>query len=167
MKNIPKRFGTILNLIFLINWTTFLAIIIYIYKNIYEKHESFPQWLTILCSVLPFILLSFLSFYIYLVIFKIKNYEKLQQKKSQKYLIVIITFASLTILSSLIILLANLEQYIILAIALYLSISFIFAIATLIIDALFFMQRLKWETIILKETTTSNSIDVIEVKNKE
>lgn len=153
-----KKTGTILNFLFIINWIFLLMFFLDAKK--YQKSLTGGYFIAALA--IPIVTLLFLSLY-FLIIWSIsKNYEQKQEKKKiVLYLILIIGFAVLSILSTLLILITLNSKLLILGFSLSITFSIVFGIIAIIFDTHFMITRIKWDHMSLADDQKNDIIDIV------
>lgn len=137
-----KKIGTILNFLFIINWL--FLFLFYLDARKYDK--TLVDGYFVAAIIIPIVTLLSLSIYISLFVLLTKKYKLPEQKKTLFfYLLIIIIFAFLSILSTLLILLACEKKFLHLGFTLALTFSIIFGIIAIIFDSSFMFLRIKWD----------------------
>ena len=153
-----KKTGTILNFLFIINWIFLLMF--FLDAKRYQKSLTGGYFIAALA--IPIVTLLFLSLY-FLIIWSIsKNYHQKQQKqKIILYSILIIGFAILSILSTLLILITRNSKLLILGFSLSIVFSIVFGIIAIIFDTYFMVTRIKWDHMLLENNQKEDIIDIV------
>lgn len=152
-----RRIGTILNILFAINWLfTTLTFV-----NTRKSGGLLTGNWEIISYLVPLLTLACSGIYIFINYYQIKKLLREYQVKAYKYLKVITSLAIITILGNLLILLAKSNNHLNLGFALALGISITCGLITIILDVNFFIKLLKWSDL----SVASSNPEILDLDN--